>query len=462
MMNLRRWFVLLGGLALCGAMTLAVGAESYDIGQGNIRVFADAEGQTVTYLGETLEDANPVITGTTEQYSLSLQSQAGQKLHVTLSALQIDLSAWEDAAPVSLTGPGSAIAELSDIVNLNGGRMNAGLEVKSGALYLTCGAGKVGVLNACGGQLGAGIGGGAGSSGCNITVLGGSINAMGGVFGAGIGGGQGGDGSRIVVLDGEVSAKGGAKAAGIGGGWCGRGSAITLAGGRTTAFGVCAIGSGDAGAEAANIDITPAQTDMTMSDSKGEQNSVPVGQSIPVPGWALLTVEEKLSEDVQAPEEPPEAEEVTEAPEEATEEATETTEETTEPTAEVTEETTESTTESTEEATEAVKEDFRSETMSVTDKMGNSHDFTLEQKGYTLRIVSGKEAAEFHCTAKDLDDLSAKGISLLILSFGNRNVRAGMEPIQKALKDAEDVVIRIGSGGRPSLLRDGKSIALYG
>ena len=86
-----------------------------------------------------------------------------------------------------------------------------------------------GSLNATGGFLGAGIGGGWNSPGSNIIIDGGTVTAIGGADGAGIGGGWTGSGSNIIINGGNVNARGGDDASGIGGGYGGIGSKIKIA-----------------------------------------------------------------------------------------------------------------------------------------------------------------------------------------------------------------------------------------
>ena len=115
---------------------------------------------------------------------------------------------------------------------------------------------------------GAGIGGGNGGVGKNITITGGTVTATGGGYrgnsGAGIGGGSSGSGENITINDGKVTATGGSYAAGIGGGsvgaWGGAeggsGKNITINGGTVNATGTDG-GSGIGGGENGNgEDIT--------------------------------------------------------------------------------------------------------------------------------------------------------------------------------------------------------------
>ena len=93
-----------------------------------------------------------------------------------------------------------------------------------------------GSLNATCGLDGAGIGGGAGRSGSNITITGSAeVIANGGQNGSGIGGGSSGSGSSITITgSAEVTAQGGDSGSGIGGGSNGNGngtgSDITVSG----------------------------------------------------------------------------------------------------------------------------------------------------------------------------------------------------------------------------------------
>ena len=97
----------------------------------------------------------------------------------------------------------------------------------------------------------AGIGGGYGKSGGNITVAGGNIIATAYSAGAGIGGGAYGNGGMITIKGGEIEAEGGDAGAGIGGGGYGNGGTITITGGKIKAKGIdggAGIGGGRQGA----------------------------------------------------------------------------------------------------------------------------------------------------------------------------------------------------------------------
>ena len=91
-----------------------------------------------------------------------------------------------------------------------------------------------------------GIGGGTGSPGGTVSILGGTIYATGIEGGAGIGGGYGAAGGTVLISNATVVAQGGASGAGIGGGGTiygmnrgngGNGGNITIYGGHVTATG---------------------------------------------------------------------------------------------------------------------------------------------------------------------------------------------------------------------------------
>ena len=120
-----------------------------------------------------------------------------------------------------------------------------------------------GTLNATGGRWGAGIGGGKGKDGSNITISGNAnVTATGGEEAAGIGGGSIGNGENIEIFDSAtVNATGGKEAAGIGGGSIGNGSNITISGSaNVTATGggerAAGIGGGGYGDKNSNITIS--------------------------------------------------------------------------------------------------------------------------------------------------------------------------------------------------------------
>ena len=183
---------------------------------------------------------------------------ANTVLNLTLRDVKIDVSdnrTYGDEtgkAALSVQGKGSVEIELDGKNELKSGYKRAGLEKTSeGTLTLKDDKKKAGSLTATGGKFGAGIGGGNGGSGKNITITGGTVNAKGGLEGAGIGGGTGGSGENITITGGTVEANGGLFGAGIGGGLNGVGKNITINGGTVEATGGdnggAGIGGGDSG-----------------------------------------------------------------------------------------------------------------------------------------------------------------------------------------------------------------------
>ncbi|MCQ2328771.1 MAG: hypothetical protein MJZ59_05450 [Paludibacteraceae bacterium] len=119
--------------------------------------------------------------------------------------------------------------------------MTPGIQVSgegnSLTIYAQSTGDQMGQLIAQGSESTAGIGGGAGGNGTNITINGGTVTANGGLFAAGIGGGDNGSCSDITINGGIVTANGGTCAAGIGGGYNSSCSDITINGGIVTANG---------------------------------------------------------------------------------------------------------------------------------------------------------------------------------------------------------------------------------
>lgn len=224
-------------------------ADRWDIVKGNITVEAgSAKGTNKVTQGETTkEDTDTVITGESEEHTVTIDTSGGN-VDVTFDDLKIDVSdkkegdgnddgpARESKAAVTVQGDHDATIELDGDNKLKSGSHNAGLEKNgdesSGTLTIKDDKGKDGSLTAEGGDDGgAGIGGGKESTGSNITIQGGTIEAVGGSNAAGIGDGADrasddtGDpnpGKLYICGDAEVTAKAGsqildAKAPAIGG-----------------------------------------------------------------------------------------------------------------------------------------------------------------------------------------------------------------------------------------------------
>lgn len=230
-------------------------AARWDIAEGNITVRADdAEGKNRVSQGEkeNVEDTDTVITGKSKEHTVTIDTSGG-KVDVTFDDLKIDVSGKKEGdgsddspvdagkAAVTVQGGGDATIELDGDNKLKSGSGNAGLEKNKheskGTLTIKDDKGKDGSLTAEGGDDGAGIGGGIGSTGGSITIRGGTIEAVGGSNAAGIGDGAGpwsepdpdippsnpsNPNNIIICGDAEVTAKAGsqmtdAKAPAIGG-----------------------------------------------------------------------------------------------------------------------------------------------------------------------------------------------------------------------------------------------------
>ncbi len=232
-------------LLLLASLPVSALAAEWDIGKGDITVNAGSGGQTVIQGGgAAVEDSAPVITGSSDEHSVTINAEKDQTANVTLSGANIDVSSAGKAA-VSTTGEGNVNIELNGSNALKSGHSHAGLEKNNDGNLTIQDKDKDGSLNAKGGQDGAGIGGGAYGNGSDITVTGGEVTANSGNYGAGIGGGGWGNGNNITISGGKVTATGGMFAAGIGGGMHRDGNDITISGGEVSAAGGrCGAGIG--------------------------------------------------------------------------------------------------------------------------------------------------------------------------------------------------------------------------
>ena len=217
-------------LLLLASLPVSALAATWDIGNGDITVNAGSGGQTVTRGdGAAVEDGAPVITGSSTENTVTINADKDQTANVTLSGVNIDVSG-EGKAAVSTNGEGNVSIELDGDNTLKSGYDHAGLEKNNGGSLTIADKDKNGKLTAKGGYNGAGIGGGSGKDGSDITISGGEVEATGVQGGAGIGGGTSGGGKDIKITGGEVKATGGENGAGIGGGVSGKGEGITVSG----------------------------------------------------------------------------------------------------------------------------------------------------------------------------------------------------------------------------------------
>lgn len=236
-------------------------AAPWNIADGDITVKAgDTEGTNWVSQGEKedVKDTDTVITGESDKNTVTIDTSKGN-VDVTFDDLKIDVSgkkegdgsgdgpARESKAAVTVQGGGDATIELDGKNELKSGGYHAGLEKNdemsedgetiSGKLTIKDDNDTKGSLTAEGGDGGAGIGGGIGSTGSSITIRGGAVEAVGGSNAAGIGDGAGpwsepdpdtppsnpsNPNNIIICGDAEVTAKAGsqttdAKAPAIGG-----------------------------------------------------------------------------------------------------------------------------------------------------------------------------------------------------------------------------------------------------
>lgn len=222
-------------------------AKDYHIDYGDIKVDQDKVSYTdkdgTKYDNEKNEDGDITITGKSDENTVSVKDA-----DVTFKDLEIDRSASStaaDGAAVSVSGNSSI--ELDGKNTISSGMGHAGIEKADDNRTMTIKDDNnvSGSLTANGGFGGAGIGGGNGADGSDITISGGTIIANGSFGGAGIGGGDGdaanglnkesdstggGRGSNITISGKNtiVKAEGGAEAAGIGGGRSGDADTIEI------------------------------------------------------------------------------------------------------------------------------------------------------------------------------------------------------------------------------------------
>ena len=223
-------------------------AARWDIAKGDITVKAGDEGTNRVSQGEkeNVEDTDTVITGESKEHTVTIDTSKGD-VDVTFDDLKIDVSGKAEGdgsdkaegdgsddspvdagkAAVTVQGDHDATIELDGDNKLKSGSGNAGLEKNKheseGTLTIKDDKGKDGSLTAEGGEGGAGIGGGIGSTGSSITIQGGTIEAVGGSNAAGIGDGAGAlsepdtdtppsnPNNIIICGDAEVTAKAGSQ-----------------------------------------------------------------------------------------------------------------------------------------------------------------------------------------------------------------------------------------------------------
>ena len=269
-MKPRRMLSCMMALLLAVSLPVTILAEPWYLENGDITVNAGESEQTVSQGDrQNVPDPAPVITqsGTdVTNNTVTINADAGCTANVTLGGVNINAG----GAAIQTSGGGNVNIELDGKNTVQSGNNHAGVEKNnSGNLTITDKVGDAGSLTVNGGKGGAGIGGGKGENGSNITISGGTVNATGGENAAGIGGGDkndgfdGGNGSNITISGGIVTANGGISGAGIGGAMGGTGSNITISDGTVNATGGeggAGIGGG-AGQSGSNIAISGGNVD---------------------------------------------------------------------------------------------------------------------------------------------------------------------------------------------------------
>ena len=134
-----------------------------------------------------------------------IEVATGVSADITLNGVNIDVSGTENACAFKIADNsiGNVTITLADGTTntLKSGKYCAGLQKNGeysdalGTLIIYGGDLGTGSLTATGGTYGAGIGGGDGGDGSNITINGGTVTVTGGYSGAGIGGGEEGAGT---------------------------------------------------------------------------------------------------------------------------------------------------------------------------------------------------------------------------------------------------------------------------
>ena len=200
---------------------------------------AEDDHDIMTYEDNTASTVTKAVSEAVKHIIAIYNNCTKKDTTVTLKDVNIDVSTdTEGKAAMSVQGEGDTTLKLEGNNTLKSGMARAGLEknddFSTGKLTITA-EDTSASLNAHGGKLAAGIGGGAGQSTSKLEIANGKIHAEGGAFGAGIGGGITGSG-KVTISGGEVEAYGGKVAAGIGGSGGGSGE-VTISGDKVTAQG---------------------------------------------------------------------------------------------------------------------------------------------------------------------------------------------------------------------------------
>ncbi len=218
-----------------------------DYGRSVRPVYAAPATVKVAYLDPVYNDPTDVTKGIKEWKNATADATVVENATEVITWGTAGTTTWYVVTGENVTlGQGAVCAGdvrliLADDAKLTAtGAVNAaGIQVfdEGNSLTIYGQTNQTGELIANGEIGGAGIGGGSGKDGSNITINGGIVIATSKDYGAGIGGGEVGGGSNIIINGGTVTATGGGGGAGIGGGSGNDGSNITINGGTVTATG---------------------------------------------------------------------------------------------------------------------------------------------------------------------------------------------------------------------------------
>ena len=117
-------------LVLIAGIPVAAFADTWDIGIGNITITATGGEQTVSQENgaSNVSDSNPVISGSSDTNTVTIDAAKGATANVTLDDVNIDVSD-KDKAGISTTGDGNVTIELEGDSNdyfgkgLSGGKL---------------------------------------------------------------------------------------------------------------------------------------------------------------------------------------------------------------------------------------------------------------------------------------------------------------------------------------------------
>ncbi|ENZ39384.1 hypothetical protein HMPREF1085_05393 [Enterocloster bolteae 90A9] len=228
--------------------------------------------------GTLMTDAGPLIFddtcgGSCHHYIIGIEDTTANNITVesgkhdiTINGINIDASSnfSENGTAFDIQPDAEVNLTLEGDNYLKSYQSNAGLQVPEGATLVITEESK-GSLTVTTNSYDAGIGGGSGQSGGNITINGGNITIKGNTLGAGIGGGYGQDtnGGSITITGGNIVAK----ESNIGDGWNGGGGNVLITGGtvETNGIGISYGGTGSKITITGGTVVTTSAIDGTFS-----------------------------------------------------------------------------------------------------------------------------------------------------------------------------------------------------